>query len=300
MPMAMSTRERHSAARIDSNASMTGCWAITVQPTLGSTHRERNDGLAVLAGRGDRRSIRGADDGLEAVEIPCTGTAAQHKADVRMGNQTPCVVDDKGVSGVADLDRRDDIPDQFEVDVGNDDPGGRAVSRNRDPHVRLGIALIVHRAIPDPVGARADNRGIRRHISAAAGSVHAHAGYENPFGAGRVDHRERNDRRHLLQQTQPVDPAPVVLARRPGKLHDPTELIAYSVGESLYPVGCGAGLDLKEFIEIEAIVAKREPGFGCGTKHERRHHCDKQRDEVLHEQGAARTCHRRKIRWKEF
>jgi enoyl-CoA hydratase len=58
-----------------------------------------------------------------------------------------------------------------------------------------------------------------------------------------------------------------------------------------------AGLDLKEFIEIEAIVAKREPGFGCGTKHERRHHCDKQRDEVLHEQGAARSCHRRKIRW---
>ena len=93
---------------------------------------------------------------------------------------------------------------------------------------------------------------------------------------------------------------PVVLARRPGKLHDPAELIAYPVGESLYPVGRRASLDLKEFIEIEAIVAKREPGFGCGTKHERRHHCDKQRDEVLHEQGAARTGHQRKIRWKEF
>ena len=69
------------------------------RPThVGSTHRERNDGLAVLAGRGDRRSIRRADDGLEAVEIPSAGTAAQHKADVRMGNQTPGVVDDKGVA----------------------------------------------------------------------------------------------------------------------------------------------------------------------------------------------------------
>ena len=54
-----------------------------------------------------------------------------------MGDQAPRVVHDKGVPGVADLDRRDDIPDQFEVDVGNDDTGSRAVSRNRDPHVGL-------------------------------------------------------------------------------------------------------------------------------------------------------------------
>src|SRR6185503_14620602 len=100
---------------------------------VGGTHRKRNDGLAVLARRGDRRSIRGADDGLEAVEIPSACTAAQHKADVRMGDQTPGVVDDKGMPGVADLDRRDDVPDQFEVDVGNDDPGSGTVSRDRDP-----------------------------------------------------------------------------------------------------------------------------------------------------------------------
>ena len=99
------------------------------RPThVGGTYRERNDGLAVLAGRGDRRSIRSTDDGLEAVEILCSGAAAQHKADVRVGDQTPGIVNDKRMSGVADLDRRDDIPDQFEVDVGNDDAGGRAVS----------------------------------------------------------------------------------------------------------------------------------------------------------------------------
>ena len=100
-----------------------------------------------------------------------------------MGDQTPGIVDNKGVACIADLDRCDDIPDQFEVDVGNDDPGGGAVSRNRDPHVRLGIALIMHRAVPDAVRARADNRGISRHVRAAAGSVHAHAGNENAFGA---------------------------------------------------------------------------------------------------------------------
>ena len=122
------------------------------------------------------------------------------------------------------------------------------------------------------------------------------AGHENAFGAGRVDQRERNDRRHLLQQAQPVDPVPVVLALGPGKLHDPAELIAYSVGESLDPVGCRAGLDLKPFIEMEAIVAKGEPGFDCGAKHQRHHHCDKQCDEVLQEQGAARTGHGSDVR----
>ena len=121
----------------------------------------------------------------------------------------------------------------------------------------------MHRAVPDPVGARTDDRWIFRHIRAAAGPVHAHAGYENAFGAGRVDQRERNDRRHLLQQAQAVDPVPVVRALGPGKLHHPAELIAYSIRESLYPLGCRAGLNLKPFIEIDAIVAKGEPGFGC-------------------------------------
>src|SRR2546427_60015 len=158
MPMAMSTRERHSAARIDSNASRTGSSAITVQPTLGARTESATTGLP---------------------SSPVVATA-------------------------------------------------------------------------DPVGARADDRRICRHIGAATGSVHADAGNENPFGTARVDQRERNDRRYLLQQPQPIDPAPFVLALGPGKLHDPTELIANSIGEGLYPVCCGAGLDLKEFIEIEA------------------------------------------------
>ena len=78
---------------------------------------------------------------------------------------------------------------------------------------------------------------------------------------------ERNNRRHLLQQAQPVDPAPVVLARRPGKLHDPAELIAYSVGESLYPVGRRASLNLKILVDFKPIITKGKPGFGRGPKH---------------------------------
>ncbi|XSC48667.1 hypothetical protein ACF1BQ_021995 [Bradyrhizobium sp. RDT10] len=61
-------------------------------------------------------------------------------------------------------------------------------------------------------------------------------------------------------------------------------MIANSIGKSLYPVGRGTGLDLKQFIEMEAMVAKGEPRFACGAEDERHHHCDKQGDEVLEEQ----------------
>ena len=95
----------------------------------------------------------------------------------------------------------------------------------------------------------------------------------------------------MLTRDTKTRSVPVVLALLPGKLYHPAELVADAVGESLDPVGCRAGLNLKPFIEIDTIVAKGEPGFGCRTKQQRRHHRDKQCDEVLHEQGAARTSH---------
>ena len=45
MPMAMRIIERHSAARIDSNASCTGCCAITVQPSLAARTESATTGL---------------------------------------------------------------------------------------------------------------------------------------------------------------------------------------------------------------------------------------------------------------
>ena len=58
----------------------------------------------------------------------------------------------------------------------------------------------------------------------------------------------------------------------------------------------GVLLDLKPFIEIDTAVAKGEPSFDRRTKQQRRHHCDEQCDEVLDEQGAARTGHGSDVR----
>jgi hypothetical protein len=98
-----------------------------------------------------------------------------------------------------------------------------------------------------------------------------------------VNQRDGNDRRHLLQQTQRIDPVAVILALDPGKLDRQAELIAYSIDIILYPFGRRSGLCLKKFIEMEALVSIAEPRFACSAEHKRHHHCDKQRDEVLEE-----------------
>ena len=156
--------------------------------------------------------------------------------------------------------------------------------------------LIMHRAVPDLVGARACDRGVCRHIGTLPGPVHAHTRHEDTLGTVGIDQRQRNDRRHLLQQAQAIDLVPVVLALLPGKLNHPAELVADSVGESLDPVRGRAGLDLKPFIEIDAAVAKGEPGFDRRAKQQRRHHCDEQGDEILQKQRAARTGHGSDVR----
>jgi hypothetical protein len=110
-----------------------------------------------------------------------------------------------------------------------------------------------------------------------------------------VNQRDRNDRRHLLQQTQRIDPASVIFALGPWKLHDPAELIAYSIDESLYPVGCRPGLHLKNLIEMKTLVSIAEPGLARSAQHKRHDHCDKQCDEVLEEERATRAGHRKVI-----
>jgi len=72
---------------------------------------------------------------------------------------------------------------------------------------------------------------------ASTDSVQTYSGCENAFGSGLVHQCNGNDRRHLLQQTQRIDPVPVILALDPWKLDRQAELIAYSIDIILYPFG---------------------------------------------------------------
>ena len=112
---------------------------------------------------------------------------------------------------------------------------------------------------------------------------------------------ERNDRRHLLQQTQSVDPAPVILARGPGKLHDPTELIAYSVGGKPGSGRPPSGPRPEEFRRDRADCHERQTRLRWRNQASAAPPPRQTASRILDKQGAARTGHgKRHPSWKKF
>ena len=94
---------------------------------------------------------------------------------------------------------------------------------------------------------------------------------------------------YVMQQPERINPVPVILILGPRKLHGPAELIAYSIGESLYFPGSRMSFGLKDFAETELLIPITEPGFARRAKDERHNDCDEQRNEVLDEERAAWT-----------
>ncbi len=51
--------------------------------------------------------------------------------------------------GCANADRKNHIPDELQVDLGNSDAGCTAVACDREGHERLGSAMVGDRTVPD-------------------------------------------------------------------------------------------------------------------------------------------------------
>ena len=127
---------------------------------------------------------------------------AQHQADVGMRDQASLRIDDVGVTMFADLDLRDHVPDQLEIDLGNADTASRAGAGNRQRHIRLGLMAEIHRPVIDLVGHGFGELRIRRTVGAA---VRPHPWRAATRAAARCrTHRagELGDGRHLAQQPQ--------------------------------------------------------------------------------------------------
>ncbi len=56
-----------------------------------------------------------------------------------MGDQPAVPVDDIGIAGAPDLHRSDQIPDKFEIDLGNGNPGVMPGMRDRNRHIGFGL-----------------------------------------------------------------------------------------------------------------------------------------------------------------
>ena len=127
---------------------------------------------------------------------------AQHQADVGVGDEEALAVDDVGLALVADLDPRDDVPDELEVDVGNRHRSAVAAGADRNRHVRLGFLAEVHRPEPGLAALRIAKRRLLRAILARPGDVHPEPRHRDLLATGGVDLRDVGHFRRLAQELQ--------------------------------------------------------------------------------------------------
>ena len=100
---------------------------------------------------------------------------AQHQADVWMRDQPPLGIDDIGMTALADLDLRDHIPDQLQIDLGDAYAGVTSCSGNSERHVRLGFPAEIDRSIVDFASHRLGELGFLRKVGPARHHVHGEA-----------------------------------------------------------------------------------------------------------------------------
>ena len=175
--------------------------------------------------------------GLHLHQLRHVGVA-QHQADVGMRDQAALRTHDIGVAALADLDLRDHVPDQLQIDLGDADAGVLAGAGQRQRHVGLGLAAEIDRSVIDLVG---DGLGEFRILGEVEPGVHdVHGQTRNPQAllAGRIDLRQFGDGRHLPQQPQRVEPAVLHRCRRPGQLGGPAQL-AFDLLDELADLGGG-------------------------------------------------------------
>ena len=178
-----------------------------------------------------------------------------------MGDEPAWAIQHEGMARLTDLDGRDHVPDQLQIDLGDNYADRRAVAGDRDRQVGLGPSVVADLAIPDPRRAGADDGRIGGAVSAALGSVEADPRHVEPLPPGPVDKGEADDGWHLAQQAQGIDAPPLVRLLAPGKLHQPAELIGDAVEEALDLGSGGPRLDPEQLIELVALVAIAEPGL---------------------------------------
>src|SRR5262245_3737335 len=90
----------------------------------------------------------------------CFFRSAEDKAHVGMGNEATRSVQDEGVARFSHFDRRYHIPNQLEIDFGDDCADGWSITDYRDRQVRFGASMVTHIAKPDLVRAGTNQCGI--------------------------------------------------------------------------------------------------------------------------------------------
>ena len=169
---------------------------------------------AVEVGRNERLVIgrAGLESGLHVLELGQIGLA-QHQPDVGISDEKPAAVDHVGFALVPDLDPRHHVPDELEIDLGDDDRAVVAARAQGDGHVGLGLLAEVHGAEPGLPALDVAEGRLLRAILTRPEVVHAQTRHGDLLVAGRIDLRNVGDFGRLSQQLEEFDAAQLDVAR---------------------------------------------------------------------------------------
>ena len=199
----------------------------------------------------------------------------------------PRRVDDEGLALLADLDLRDDVPDELQVHLGDADAGVAARAGHGERHVGLGLAAEIDRAVVDLLRHGFGELGVLGIIGADADRVHGEPRHPQLLLAAGVELGELGDRRHLAQQAQRVEAALLQRARGPRQLRGPADLALDVLDELADLGGGGLGLLALDAGQRLLVLLVGKPDLEQAVGQERHaDHGDEQRD-VFPEQPAA-------------
>ena len=120
--------------------------------------------------------------------------AAQHQRDVAIGDQPAQAIDDVSVAFLADLDLRDGIEDEFQINIGHGDAADTAM-RHCQGEVRLALLAELDRAEIDLVLHGLDEGRVRGAVEVAGDRIQADPRHLELLAAGTVELGELGDGR---------------------------------------------------------------------------------------------------------
>jgi hypothetical protein len=126
---------------------------------------------------------------------------AQHKADVGVGNEHSVAVDHVGASALADVDARNDVPHELQVDLCQQDPTVGSDFGSGDRQVRLGGIAEMDGAVRHRLCPRGSEQRVARVVDLASDHVQSHARDAHLFAPQAVDIHELGDGWRLPKQS---------------------------------------------------------------------------------------------------
>src|SRR5262249_56416365 len=122
-----------------------------------------------------------------------------------MSDEAAYPIHDVGMAMLANLDLRDDVPDEFEVDLRDADPGVTTIAGQCKGHVWFRFRAKIDRTVIGLVSHCLDEFRVLGDVDVAVDHVRCEPRDTQPLDTRRVDLRKLRDRRNLAQQTHGVD-----------------------------------------------------------------------------------------------